>query len=1152
MIKRNNGWMAWRMVMVMSLAATIQTAGLSQTSSAPNTPKQAAGTQAATNPKALADQQFDSGVYNLALPEYLKIYPDYRDSFEVNQRIGWLYLHQIPPNERAALPYLRKAHQLEPKDPVVLQDLIRATVATQSYSEAIPLYKEWLATAPARAPEPWLEYARVLKWSGHANESIDAYRKYVSLSPKGVLGRVELAQLLAQQKDFQGASEQYDLALKESPHNIAARIGRAQVLGWTGKVAASLDELNDVLKDAPHNFEARLAKAYDLLWLNQPEAAQGLFRELQKEKPDNADVSRGLEQVVSTVAAAKEAAKKKAEHKNLVLAEQSEAAGKYDEAISYYKAYLAEHPGNADAQFSLARVLGWDQRYADSENMLHEWISKHPERPEGYLQLARVYNWDRELQPSADDYRHYLELKPGDTGARLELAQVLLSMQDYPGAAQEFKTVSAAQPENSNALEGLARTEILSDDFSAAKQTIASLQAQSPASDAVPRLEKELEAAQLRKAQELGPASPEADAMLQKLVAADPTDVQARLALVNSDASRKDYASAIKSLREGIAVSPKNDALRMELAEVLSWDQQYSQSVDEYRHLVAEHPDNTQLRLQLARVLGWEKKYPDSLAEYGKLLQQEPKDQSVRLEEARVFIWSKQYGRAAQDLHTILQQQPNNFDALLELGRVYAYDSDWPRSLAALDTALKIKPGDYDARLAKAETLVWSGEGQSAEPILAQLRTERPNDVGTIVALASAQNSTGRPDRALQLLDHAKTLAPNNPDVQALHSAIEAPLRPELSLGWSYLHDNESLSVWRYELDARFNLTPRLRNFVTVDVLPTSARADIFGYPVSGSSGLVYSPRVPSGSVPGPGVLSASDFPSGILVPGNVRISQNAVQFLAGGSMKLNSWFSWTAGAGVIELRHGAPDDASQGFASTDSHFIYRASPAFQINKGLRLELTASRQYWAYTPRTISERIHADDFSAAVAYTPTSRSRIELTGFHRIIRPGFLVPTVGNFTGRDFKMHGNGGTATATYMAFKGETAQFTIGYDGTVFGYNHPSGLPSPTYFVNPGAFTPSFYQRHAGLARLDLHPSSLVDLNFHGTLGPQQIQQGSGYSFSATAGSRVDLHISPKTTLSLTYDYFDTASAFLVVPVRPSQAYHSNNFGATLHFKF
>ncbi len=121
------------------------------------------------------------------------------------------------------------------------------------------------------------------------------------------------------------------------------------------------------------------------------------------------------------------------------------------------------------------------------------------------------------------------------------------------------------------------------------------------------------------------------------------------------------------------------------------------------------------------------------------------------------------------------------------------------------------------------------------------------------------------------------------------------------------------------------------------------------------------------------------------------------------------------------------------------------------------------------------------------------------------------------------------------------------------LFGYTHPRGLPFPEFYLNTGVFTPSFYQRHAGLVHTVWNVSKFLTWDIHGTMGAQQIHQGSNLSFSSTAGSRFEFSMSPKTTLSLAYDYFNTASALqaFIIAGR-AVAYHSNNVSATLDLRF
>jgi hypothetical protein len=57
-----------------------------------------------------------------------------------------------------------------------------------------------------------------------------------------------------------------------------------------------------------------------------------------------------------------------------------------------------------------------------------------------------------------------------------------------------------------------------------------------------------------------------------------------------------------------------------------------------------------------------------------------------------------------------------------------------------------------------------------------------------------------------------------------------------------------------------------------------------------------------------------------------------------------------------------------------------------------------SRQYWAYTPKAISQTIHAEEQTASITWTATARSRVALAFYHRGVSPKLLAPTLRIFS----------------------------------------------------------------------------------------------------------------------------------------------------------
>lgn len=1103
-----------------------------------------------------ADEAFDSRDFRVAAQKYERIYPAFADDFELNQRLGWIYAYGPNLNYPRAITYYRKAHALEPANNSVLLDFARVLSWTKSFRESIPLYYELLDREPSIAEYRW-ELARVLDWAGEGEKAIEQYKLYLAHAPSNFKARNEYGQLLALQKDFSGALEQFNYVLRFQPRNIDARIGLARTLAWSGNLDQALTELDGVLQQAPKHFDARVVRAFVLLWLGRRDDAKKEFQALSKEAPKNGDVQLGLRTIAqqeareappATVAAGAETQQPgEAQPSLLQLAQESEASGKLDQAISYYREYLSRNPDDVDAQFRLARVLGWDKQYAESESLLRDWISRFPGNPAGHLQLGRVLSWDGKNAEALAEFRQAAALDPNNAAIHMELARVLSWSKQYDEALSEYRRVLATEPDNKEARRGVVQVLIWSGQLDNARTELAAFRQRYPEDSDGTAMLRTLETMEAQREAARAISAGASEEYYSALLKKDPNNVAARLELADIYLRDQNYPGAIEQLRAASDLKKDDAGLRRRLAQVLSWNRQYDESADVYEELVTAQPQDEALRLEYARVLSWKRDYPASIGEYRKILDQNPRNTSARLELARVLSWSRQYDQALTEFDAVLRDDPDNVDAWVGKGRIYSYQREYQQSLFSYENALRLKPDDRDARMGKAQALLWSGRTGQARPLLTRLHQENPQDTGVLVSLASAENAAGRPGKALDLLDQASAIEPQNSDVQIMQDQIRSRLRPELRVRWGYTHDTEQLNYWGHQVDFRFNLIPRVRHSLTVDYMPASGPARAFGYPL----GTQFATRLPIDPfVPAPGLLGVGDFPASVLTNAEDRMFQSAVQFQFGSEVQVNEWFRLAGSVGAVVLRHGAGD--FPGFPGTDTHVIYSISPTFRLNHQWQVSLGFARQYVPYTPKSIGQTTHYDEQSLGILWTPDSLTRIAVNAFHRQIGPKFEIAPEPGYPGGIFQQKGWGGTVTATRILWKNEQAQFEAGYDGTVYGYTHPFGVADPQFTVNPGFFTPSFGQRHAGLVRLNWQPTDFLTWDLHGTLGAQQILRGSNQSLSSTAGTRLDFRLAPRTVLTVGYDYFNAASALQIVSPQGVNAYHSNSVYIMLFYTF
>ncbi len=1114
--------------------------------------------------RAEGDRAYDRYDFVKALEIYTRVSPYFTRDFVLNQRLGWLYMNRAQPDYAKAAQHYRAAYNANPNNIDVLHDLAQVLGWQRQFDEAIPLYRRLLEKTD-RA-DYVLEFARVLVWAGKDKDAIEHYQSYVNRNPSDFRARNEFGRLLGRQRDFSGAMAQFNYVLRFQPDNAEARLGLAQTMSWSGQYQTSLSEAERILAENPKDFNARLVKAYDLLGLGRTEEARALFQELEKEDARNPDVREGLRILAEMKPRRPEerpaapAPTPSAATTEFLRAQEAEGQGRFTEAATHYRAHLEEHPDDDAARFLLARVLGWDKQFTESEKLLRELVAKHPDDVNAHLQLARVLNWGGHYDESAASFRKGLELDPEDYEARVELANVLALARRYEESQQEYRRVIAARPDHKGARIGLAQVLLWASQLDEAGKELAELERLYPGDPQVTTLQRTRETMQGQRAaaREISPGASEE--YFSALVEREPANVTYRLELADALLRREEYKGAIQQLNEASRLRPDDDGIRLKLARVYSWDRQFGESAKHYRDWLSRH-DDVDVRLELARVLSWGLDYSESIAQYRRVLEREPNRTAARLELARVLSWARRYDESVTEYNAVLRSDPDNVEAWVGKGRVHAYQSRWQQSLFAYENALRLDPQNMEARTGRAQTVLWSGRIGRARNLLQELHAQNPDDTTVMVALASAEDSAGRPQQALDLLDRAATLEPRNTEVQIMRDRIRARQRPELRLRWGWARDSDRLNTWGHQADFRFSLHPRVRNFVTVDYLPSSGPANFFGYGVEVAPGDVrFAGQVPvEPFIPAPGLLDASDFPSSVLLLPSDRIRQSAVQVMFGAQMQVNSWFRWTAGIGSVTLRHGDLAGDLPGFPNTRTRLVWLAAPTFRLSDKWEAGFAVSRQYVPWTPKAISQTVHYDEGAINVVYRPDDRTRFALYFWHRRLGPEYEIQDIGSFGGRIFRQRGTGGTFDATRVLWRGERGEFETGYTGTLMGYTHPfglppvDGLPTQEFFVSPGFFTPNFYQRHAALVRALYKPTHWWAWDLHGTIGPQQILHGSNQSFSATAGTRMDFTLNPRTTLTLGYDYFSTAGAGQVfTPAARTGAYHANSVYILLHIRF
>jgi tetratricopeptide (TPR) repeat protein len=192
--------------------------------------------------------------------------------FVPNLFLGLDLLQVQKPHE--AVPYLERAHELNPRDEQAVLGLGRAYTELRNLSKARSSYDDAVRLNP-RNPDAWfglgLTYVRLeegdvvrlakghldspyfqalgaqaLVQQGHLNDGIRKYRKLVGSHSGPPCLRADLGFALVQLGESMDAEQEFQAELRDHPGCLRARLGLARVAAERGDMTVALGELSQV------------------------------------------------------------------------------------------------------------------------------------------------------------------------------------------------------------------------------------------------------------------------------------------------------------------------------------------------------------------------------------------------------------------------------------------------------------------------------------------------------------------------------------------------------------------------------------------------------------------------------------------------------------------------------------------------------------------------------------------------------------------------------------------------------------------------------------------------------------------------------------------------------------------------------------------
>ncbi len=290
----------------------------------------------------------------------------------------------------------------------------------------------------------------------------------------------------------------------------------------------------------------------------------------------------------------------------------------------------------------------------------------------------------------------------------------------------------------------------------------------------------------------------DAATLLERLVAVDPQSFQARSTLAQMLATLGKYEEAEAQFLAALELQPESERALVELAVLYERWGKSEQAAATYSKVLAINPDNHQVRRRLSRLLIQQSRLGDAINELEELKKRDPEPGEARLGLGLIFLEQERVDEAITELSLLLEERPEMLKVAYYLGLALAKKGEVDRALDAFAKVGPDLPEYVDSRLRMAVLLVEEHNDPAAairilEEALEHANAandaadtpaaaepggppaESPSDaahdtpdpkVRLYRVLAYAQEKAAQPLHAIQSLEAARALAPDDTNVR--------------------------------------------------------------------------------------------------------------------------------------------------------------------------------------------------------------------------------------------------------------------------------------------------------------------------------------------------------------------------------------------------
>lgn len=249
-----------------------------------------------------------------------------------------------------------------------------------------------------------------------------------------------------------------------------------------------------------------------------------------------------------------------------------------------------------------------------------------------------------------------------------------------------------------------------------------------------------------------------AQSVLESLLAKEPADAAAILALVEIFQAKGNSAAALERIEAALKLDVKpaeKEKLLLTKASIIADKGNKSGAVEICDEVLKQNQGNPDAHLLLGRLQLDEGKYEEAEIHLQQAVSGRPQDGGARILLARSQFINKKQSLAADTLNEGLRANPSNNDLRLEYFRMLMAKGDVDQALKTLDEGLGIEPENLLLIEARGKALASQSQYEKAEQDFLRLTKLAPDSAAGCIEMGQLMLAQSKPDKAVEWLKRA-------------------------------------------------------------------------------------------------------------------------------------------------------------------------------------------------------------------------------------------------------------------------------------------------------------------------------------------------------------------------------------------------------------